>query len=66
MRVIILEELYEIRMVNGNEVQVYIGRIEIPEDEFQVIFEAVKKDKTDEMGYRNYKKVLKEKGFDIE
>ena len=68
---IVLEEIYKneiVELEDGSKslVKVYVGRIEISEDEFQAIFKDIKKDKTDEMGYRKYKKVLKEQGFDIE
>lgn len=64
---IVLEEIWLLIPTKDNNPRLtYVGRIEIPEDEFQAIFEDVKKDTKDKMGYRKYKKVLKEKGFDIE
>jgi len=55
---IILEEVYK----DGK----YMGKIVTYEADLTPEFlDKVKKDKNDEMGWKKYHKVLKDKGFDI-
>jgi len=66
MRWIILEECFKDIEIDGEMVQVYLGKIEIPENELLEKLTDIKNDTKDVMKYKKYKEVLKKEGFDIE
>ena len=57
---IVLEECF-------NEKGKYLGKIVVHEADLTPEFlDKIKKDKDDKMGWKKYRKIMKDKGYDIE